>query len=83
MSAPSSRAQARTTEANASLISTTSMSSMVRSVRWSRSRVASIGPVNIITGSTPIRQDAVIWARGRSPSRSARSAVMRRAAAAP
>ena len=82
-SKPSSFCQASTTEAKASLISTTSMSSTLRPVRSSSRWVASIGPVSISTGSTPTRQVSTIRARGRRPRASARSAVMRRTAAAP
>ncbi|CPU61597.1 Uncharacterised protein [Mycobacteroides abscessus] len=57
-STSSSLAQASTTGANASLISTTSMSSMVRPVFSSAYRVAGIGPVSMNTGSSP---RALMW----------------------
>ena len=80
---PSSFCQASTTEANASLISATSMSPMDRPVRSSRRWVASMGPVSMSTGSTPTRQVSTIRARARRPSASARSAVISSTAAAP
>ena len=68
MSGWSSRSQASTTEAKASLISTTSMSSSA-SLAFSRTcRVAGIGAVSMISGS--LAATAKVWkrARGRSPS---------------
>ena len=79
MSGFSSRSHASTTDANASLISITSRSSIVRPVRSSRRRVASIGPVSISTGSTPTRHWSTMRARGFSPSSRARCGGRQRA----
>ena len=51
------------TEANASLISTRSMSSIVILARSRTLRVAGMGPVSMVTGSTPARAKA--WKRAR------------------
>ena len=59
--------QARTTEAKASLISTASMSSIVSLARSSTVVVAGIGPVNMVTGSTPANAKA--WKRARDAGR--------------
>ena len=59
--------QASTTEAKASLISTASMSSSVSLARSSTVVVAGIGPVSIVTGSTPASAKAWKRARGRRP----------------
>ena len=67
MSAWSSFSHASTTEANASLISTRSMSSIVILAFSSTVRVAGMGPVSIVTGSTPAREKAWKRARGVSP----------------
>ena len=83
MSGWSSRSQARTTEANASLISTRSMSSRVSLARSSTVRVAGIGPVSIVTGSTPARANAWNRARGVRPRLVARSSLMMSTAEAP
>ena len=53
MSGLCSRAHAATTGANASLISTKSMSSMLIALRSRIFCVAGIGPVSIVTGYTP------------------------------
>src|SRR5205085_716292 len=55
MSGFTSRSQASTTDANASLISIVSKSSIPSPVRSIMRRVASIGPVSIRAGSTPTR----------------------------
>src|SRR5438552_1722700 len=82
-SAPTSRSHARMTGANASLISTASMSASVSFERSRIARVAGIGPVSMITGSTP--PSANVWkrARGRRPSTRAFSFSMTSTAAAP
>src|SRR5438105_305404 len=83
MSGWCSFSQASTTEANASLISTRSMSDSDILARSSTLSVAGIGPVSIITGSTPAR--AKVWnrARGLKPSSAAFSSLMISRAAAP
>ena len=83
MSGCSSRSQANTTDANASLISTRSIWSSVSPARSRTLAVAGIGPVSMVMGSTPAR--AKLWnrARGRSPSAFAFSSLMIRTAAAP
>ena len=63
-SAPRSFCQARTTEAKASFTSKISISSMVRLALSRTFLVAGIGPFNIVTGSTPTRVVAKIFARG-------------------
>ena len=63
MSGWCSFSHASTTDANASLISTRSMSSMRQPARSSTLVVAGIGPVSIITGSTPA--SANVWKRAR------------------
>ena len=83
MSGSSSRRQAATTGANASLISTRSMSSIVIPLRSSSLRVAGIGPSSIFTGSQPTVVWSTIRARGVSPSCSAFSRDMSSTAAAP
>ena len=82
-SALSSFSQARTTEAKASLISKRSMSSIDRPDFSRALAVAGIGPVSMVTGSTPAR--AKVWkrARGVRPSSLAFSSLMIRAAEAP
>ena len=79
----SSRCHASTTEENASLTSNRSMSSMLRLLRCNNFRVAGIGPVSMMIGSTP----TVVWsttrARGRNPSRRAASPEHSSTAAAP
>ncbi len=82
-SAPVSRSQAPMTVANASLTSNRSMSSMVIPALSSTLCVAGIGPVSIVTGSTPARANALKRARGFSPSSSAFSRLMISTAAAP
>ena len=83
MSGCSSRSQASTTEANASLISTTSMSPSDRADRSRMRWVASIGPVSMRTGSTPTRHWWVIRARGRRPRAAALAGEASSTAAAP
>jgi hypothetical protein len=73
----------RTTEAKASLISTRSMSDSAIFARSSTFSVAGMGPVSIVTGSTPARAKAWNRARGRSPSSLAFSSLMISRAAAP
>ena len=80
----SSRCQARTTEANASLISTTSMSwSRSSPARASTRRVAGIGAVSIRMGESPARANDTNRARGVRPSSSAFSREAISTAAAP
>src|ERR1700733_984991 len=74
---------ASTTEAKASLISTASMSSSVNLARSSTVVVAGIGPVSIVTGSTPARAKAWKRARGRRPSAFAFSSLITSTADAP
>ena len=76
MSGFSSRSHASTTDANASLISITSRSSIVSPVRSSRRRVASIGPVSMSTGSTPTRHWSTTRARDLQAELAARAAVV-------
>src|SRR3954466_6480352 len=83
MSGESSRDQARTTGANASLTSNRSMSPIAIPLRSSSLRVAGIGPVSIITGSTPTVVWSTIRARGVTPSSAAFSADISSTAAAP
>ena len=83
MSGDSSRCQARTTEAKASLTSIRSKSSIPRPVRSSSLRVAGIGPVSMMTGSTPTVTWSTTRARGRRPRRSAAGRLASRTAAAP
>ncbi len=64
MSGSSSCSHASTTDANASLISTTSTSRIVRPLSESSRFVAAIGPVSINTGSLPTRHDPTIVASG-------------------
>jgi hypothetical protein len=78
-----SRPQASTTLANASLISITSRSSRPRPVRRRTRSVAGITPVSISTGSTPARANPANRASGRSPSRSAVARLASSRAAAP
>ena len=83
MSAWSSFSQARTTEAKASLISTRSMSS-IDILAFSRmARVAGMGPVSMVTGSTPARAKAWKRARGVRPRAAAFSSLMMSTAEAP
>ena len=83
MSGWNSRSQASTTEAKASLISTTSMSSSDSLALASTSSVAGMGAVSMICGS--LAATAKVWkrARGRKPSDDARSSLMISTAAAP
>ena len=83
ISGSSSRRQAAITGAKASLISIRSMSSIAIPFRSSSLRVAGIGPVSMITGSTPTVVWSMIRARGFSPSALALSAAMSSTAAAP
>ena len=59
------------------------MSSIFIPLRSSSFRVAGIGPVSMITGSTPTVVWSTIFARGVTPSSSAFSRVMSSTAAAP
>ena len=83
MSGRYSRSQASTTEAKASLISTTSMSSSDSLALLSTSSVAGMTAVSMIWGS--LAATAKVWkrARGVSPSDDARSSLMISTAAAP
>ena len=83
MSGSSSRFHASTTGANASLTSNRSMSPIAILLRSSSLRVAGIGPVSIITGSTPTVVWSTIRARGVSPSSAAFSADISSTEAAP
>ena len=65
-----------TTGANASLISMRSISSSVMPARSSTFVVAGIGPVSIITGSTPASANVWNRARGVRPSSLAFSSLM-------
>src|SRR5699024_5668106 len=82
-STPSSRCQATTTGANASLTSNRSMSLAFIPARSRTVRVAGMGADNIITGSSPT---TLMWrtaARGRNPRCSATWSAMRSTAADP
>ncbi len=57
----------RTTPANASLISTRSMSSMASPALASALRVAGAGPVSMMVGSEPETAAETMRARGVSP----------------
>ena len=83
MSGWCSFSHASTTEAKASLTSNRSMSSIDRPDFSSAFAVAGIGPVSMVTGSTPAR--AKVWkrARGVRPSSSAFSSLMISTAEAP
>src|SRR5450759_4022592 len=83
MSAPGSISQALTTVANASLTSIAPISSSRSPERASAFAVAGIGPVRMVTGSTPA--SAKVWNRaiGVSPSSRAFSLVITCRAAAP
>ena len=83
MSSFRSRATARVCEANASLASTTSMSSIVSPALASALRVAGIGPVPMIFGSTPADAQETSVAIGVRPSSSALALDMTTRAAAP
>src|SRR4051794_13174811 len=72
MSGSSSRRQAATTEANASLISIRSKSSIVIELRSRSFWVAGIGPVSMITGSTP----TVVWSTIRARSEAERVGLL-------
>ncbi len=81
-SAPVSFSQARTTGAKASLISTRSMSSIVRPVFFRAWAVAGMGAVSMRMGSSPRTERWCTRARGMSPcSRTARSEASSIAAA--
>ena len=69
--------------AKASLISTTSMSSIVIPACSSSAWMAGIGPRPMISGRMAATVEATIRARGLRPSSSARSALMTSTAAAP
>src|SRR6185436_15405638 len=79
----SSRSQARTWAANASLTSTRSKSSSRSRVFSSRRRTAGTTPMPITWGSTPAAATPRIRAIGRTPSCAARSASRTTMAAAP
>src|SRR6185437_13794776 len=64
-----------TTDANASLISTRSMSSRVRPARSSTLRVAGVGPVSMMTGSAPLVAVATTRAGGVRTDQHQRGAV--------
>ena len=83
MSGWCSLSQASTTDAKASLISTRSMSSSVSLARSSTLVVAGMGPVSIVTGSTPARAKAWKRARGVSRRADALSSLMTSTAEAP
>ena len=83
MSGWCSFSQARTTDAKASLISTRSMSARRILARSSTFEVAGIGPVSMVTGSTPARANEWNRARGVRPRLVARSSLMMSTAAAP
>ena len=67
----SSFCQASTTDAKASLISTTSMSSSFRPARSSTRVVAGMGAVSMRIGESPASENDTKRARGVSPSSSA------------
>ena len=79
----SSRSQAITWAANASLISIRSMSAIVSPVRSSTFWVAGTGPIPMISGGTPAQLQPMIRASGMRPSARARSSSIRTMAAAP
>ena len=79
----SSRSQAITWAANASLISIRSMSAIVSPVRSSTFWVAGTGPIPMISGGTPAQLQPMIRASGVRPSARARSSSIRTMAAAP
>jgi hypothetical protein len=83
MSGSSSRRQAASTDANASFTSKRSMSPIFIPLRSSSFFVAGIGPVSMITGSTPTVVWSTIRARGLSPSDSALPRSISSTAAAP
>jgi len=64
MSGWNSFSHASTTEANASLISTASMSPMVSLARSRTFLVAGMGPVSMVTGSAPATAKLTNRARG-------------------
>src|SRR5260221_473588 len=71
------------TDAKASLTSIRSMASCERPALARTAFVAGIGPVSMLTGSTPTTFCATMRARGRSPSSAAFSGVVSSTAAAP
>ena len=79
----SSRSQAITCAANASLISISSKSASVRPVRSRTFCVAGTGPMPMISGCTPAQDNATIRASGSRPSASARDSLISTIAAAP
>ncbi len=83
MSGWCSFSHASTTGANASLISTRSISSIDIPARSSTFAVDGMGPVSINTGSTPATANEWKRARGFRPSWAARSSEAMRTAAAP
>ena len=82
-SSGSSRAQAITWAANASLSSMRSMSERLRPVFFKRAFIAGTGPIPIRAGSTPAEVHAVRRASGSTPAFFAISSVARTRAAAP
>ena len=83
MSMPSSSAEGITWAANASLISTMSMSSIVMPARASAALQASIGPSPMISGFSADTPDEMMRASGVMPSSSARWRLITMTAAAP
>ena len=75
--------QAKTTEANASLISTMSISDIDNLARSRTLRVAGIGAVNMYRGSSPANEKFTKRARGVRPSARHFSSLMINSAAAP
>jgi hypothetical protein len=82
-SAPVSACQAPSTLANASFTSKAPMSRTLRPDFASAAAVAGIGPVSIVTGSTPSTTEVWNRASGRRPSDGAISLVVISSAAAP
>ena len=83
MSMPSSSHTGSTCAANASFSSTTSMSVIFIPAWASTLRTASMGPTPMISGASPDTADAMMRARGLSPSARARSSDITSTAAAP
>src|SRR3954453_20023938 len=83
MSMPSSWYDGTTWAANASLISTRSMSSMLIPARPSACFDASTGPSPMISGESPVRPVATMRASGWTPSSAALVSDMTTTAAAP
>ena len=83
MSGWNSFSHANTTDANASLISTRSMSSIDMPARSNTFAVAGIGAVNINRGSAPASEKFTNRARGVKPNAAAFSSLMINNADAP